>query len=514
MSSSQAVDRALKRLAFRINFGFTCRAGGIGFGIGLAVGAAGVLIAKAGFNGDPDPVWSLLPAGVGLIAGTAWAIGGATKPESLLSLADARLGAGGVLMGGGGEDEHAIAIESLRIGWTGRPALRSVMFSAAFLALVLFLPTTVTRATNPLDLTPDIEQVASQIDALDAAEVIEEDEVRTLTEALEELATNDDGLSPGAAWEAMDRAREQVRERGRQGEQTLTQRAAQSAAVKAISDAARNLPPEAAEKLLDALRDAVRENGQMSDAIRDALEDFAKAARENADRQRAQGGNGNQGGSQGQPGAGQGGGQSGMDQAMLDALQRLGEAAGLGEGAAGEGLKALVEAGLADAEALERLAQGRAAALDELAKLLGPGAAGEGPMGLEDFLNGLGQRPGSGGITRGPGHVVLTQGDETDAKANTPEGVSSVNPDRDQSVVVSETARTPEGEDLMGEGSSGGALSGEQASQGSGRPTRVLPRHRDGVRKYFERDTNQRTPENSDNSGSPASGADTEDEST
>jgi hypothetical protein len=98
-------------------------------------------------------------------------------------------------------------------------------------------------------------------------------------------------------------------------------------------------------------------------------------------------------------------------------------------------------------------------------------------------------RPGRGGITRGPGAAKLTFGDPT--KEDEQKFKEEALPEGDlaslkRSQVVAISRGTP-GNEAPGGPAGSGALDRSAAGGGSANTQVVLPRHRGTVERYFER---------------------------
>jgi hypothetical protein len=117
----------------------------------------------------------------------------------------------------------------------------------------------------------------------------------------------------------------------------------------------------------------------------------------------------------------------------------------------------------------------------------GESCDGTGPGGACP-LHGAGARPGRGGVSRGPGALPLTWGDETPELAEELEVVALPAPrSLDEAMAVIATARSAPDAQPLAEGVQAGA-SGTTTSGDATYHRRLKPAHRAVVRDFFGRD--------------------------
>jgi len=372
---------------------------------------------------------------------------------------------GGLLMAGdevvvGSWEERLPAICPPQIRWKNAKTLGALVASTAFMVMSFLLPVrhSLAEGANRLNVDRDVERISLKIDVLDELRILEPEDTAELRDKLEAVRSEASGNDPVQTWEALDHLEEIAGQAAKkQAEEALTE-------MDQVSDAA---------ALAEAIsgNDALGEE-RLSEAMLELSDTIAEAMAENEQLREALGDELGQACDNGQ-----------LTPQQLDELAR---ALGNIQCDTQASLERLCEAGLIDPETL-RLCEGMCNGGDPnaLAQLL---CESSGLSVAECVANC--NRPGRGGITRGRGDAEMTwqQGSDTnDTKFKEivlqPAAVSSL----DQARLVGVSIGHPSVEGPAG-ASTPGALVGAATGGGSARRQVVLPRHRQSVRRYFQRD--------------------------
>ncbi len=385
-----------------------------------------------------------------------------------LALVDGCCQAGGLLMATGDGvatdawSATAPAGQPPRVHWRFRRLAALQAVGVLFLLLCLFLPASHLVAApeehSVLDLQALVAEYQAQIETLAKDDVLSSQEEAELLAMAQRLAKERSATDPEMAWEALDKLRDALDEKAR------------DAARRALEEM---VDAEQARDILQQLA-AAAQNGDLAPG------EAAAAAKALAAQL-----------------AGQPGGKELAEQlaaaaaaGALDAadLQRLAQAAAklaaIPEGQlkqlAAQGMLPGGEQGLGKA-----LAKGRAAAQQALADFLAEGGAGQGEQALAAAA---GQCDGWG-VDRGPGHAPLTW-----TKGSSEEGAQfketllpgQLPSQQDQTYRIGGDMVAPKVVDGP-EATASGSLAGAAAGGGSARTHQVLPRHRQAVGTYFQR---------------------------
>ncbi len=421
-----------------------------------------------------------------------------TPPKRKLTVwLDANANCGGFL---------AAALETDCSAWAGKiaapqapeltmqfPAARLMAFLTAvvFFAAAFFADAGEVFRAGPgtLDVHEEKKELESKLEILEQEPLVPQEEVEAAQEALDELVENSSGATPARTFEAIDALRNLTDALAANASRSLEhsaenfERLAQTAA--ALSNLSPDVPgrskaleqlKQLAEQLAadDAsLAEFLKQSGDnlaasmtpeqlqaMADQLangsqdlRDRLEKLAQARR---DQMQQQGGQGN---GQGQ-GQGQGGGDTGL--ANDSDYQN-------------------------SAEALQQWLEENAPGASELSDAAGQGQ-GQGQGKGEGQGQGQGNEPGAGGITRGRGDALLRFTGHTEDVGDERRDLMLENSHPGQSVTILEFATDP-GEETA-ERAKAGSLSGSGQSAEHAE-TRILPSHRESVRRYFNNTPNQ-----------------------
>ncbi len=453
-----ALDRWIERYMSRVRTGaFLQRAAEIGAAFLFAFGASVLVVKLLIPQAWPNILW----VGLGLVPawGFAWWLA-RRRPvprwESVARL-DSALGSGGLLMmlSELPDEEWSQALPQLELAWKQAiPRVRPRRF-AGFLSLPLlfavgacFVPLRV--GTSALVLRNTVGQQAAQqletlLDSLDKEQVLEEEEKKQLQEEIARIAeeTRETPLTH-EKWETVDALRERMKVR------------LESASMIALqaSDAASLL---AAASSADGELDLERIDLLEKD-LGEALQKLAKK-----------------------------GVLKGAPQELQDQLQRLLKNGKLNLAEAGDDREALLEE-------LREFLDDENRKLAELRKKCaecngnGDDDGGEGDEEGQCAGNANCNRPGRGGVTRGRGDAQLTWGDEADKQGTKfkevvlPKGMLDQPKDEIVSIRKSAPTEEPTTEAPRAAGRADEAAAG-QATWGR----KLNPRHRNAVRKYFDK---------------------------
>ncbi len=435
--------------------------------VGLALAAAGVVvIALRAGAGVPAIEWWWLAAAaaLGLVAAAARTAMVRLDDAALAAVLDSRVDAGGVIMidAPGVRTQDALRAASLlRVSGQRRGEGSLLLIGAALLTGAVLAP--VSAAPTPshrLDLSAQAEEMAAQAEVLAEHEAIDQDEADSFAKALDALEDEALATDPWSAWEAMDAARERLDQLAQEGAERIAERAATAAALNELAAASSDLSSNAMRSLAEGL-DAASADPELTQALSPELLDALASIA---------------------------GGMSPED--LAAALEALAQAGGAQEADAMSALEAMMDAGLLDAEGLREALARCNAARAELSEYLSEcDCEGEGECDGEctGSAAAICLRPSTGQVSRGPGATRMAWDDPNagalDASGDA-ERLPTPLPDPSGSVRLGSTRAS--GNDDAGASSSGEALTGADAAVSRRSAARVLPRHREAVRRYFE----------------------------
>lgn len=457
--------RALQGLVWRVNIAAATRSVVDWGSASLAAAGLAMLVARAGFGASvQQAAWALGVVPLGIACGlAAWLV---RRPdgEALRALADARLGAGGALMSGADAHDSAMtdAIDALRVGCRARGGGLTALVGGVMIVGALAMPAHDPLAGGgPLQIAQQVGEIGAKIEALEEVELIPPEEADRLEEALEELSRRASGSDPASALEALDWAEARVERHAADAERTLEARHAASAVLEELADGV------TAETGADAAAMAAAAGAAMESLLQESALSPAEAAKlaELAAALAAPAGL--------------------TESERLEALDAAKACAGACKANAAKSFEKMIASRLASAEALARAKAVSEAAAAKLRLALAEGECSGDALCMCLALAGC---PGRGGVSRGPGAAVLTWRDQDDQTglAYQPAQIESESVNQEDSIVIATVQRPPE-PDAKGEASSGGMIDPSSASPASASGTTTLPRHRDAVRRYFER---------------------------
>lgn len=396
--------------------------------------------------------------------------------RALRALFDDRLKAGGLVMAAGElSPEELASAPAVKTDWRPRLEQRSMPrprwhsakdlsrlgLAGAFVLGAFLLPTDWqhVEAEQRLDLSQQAEALQTQLDTLQEEGWLDNEEAENLAAALDALQS--EAEDPTEAFETLDHLEEQALWAAAQAAEAGLADGERLAVAEAVTDAVLGAELSGSEatgtQAANALNEVAGLLGQMA-------QDAPWMSPELAAELQA----------------------SGASAAELQA------ALGRGRGELQEHLERLQQAGVLDGEALKQLEVGQQPSQDALEAFLDqhqmPASEGMCQGGRE------GDEMGRGGVRRGPGHAPLTV---RDAALFDPEWAPQVLPASEvgglgQSQLLGERRVEPqEGSNGAPNPSPGGLLDSDPNGGGAWTHT-VLPRHRQAVRTYFDRDSSDR----------------------
>lgn len=428
-----------------------------------------VLVARAGFEAEGQILWlgfAMLPVVWMLAAVAGWR---RRPPErAVRALFDRWYARGGLLMWAGEQPldgawddalgTPAAALRSPsepRPRWRGRRSWGLLLAATTFLTAAFLLPTgwDLEADERPLEIDQQLDALDERIDLLDEEGILDEEEAEGLREDLERVREDASGRDPARAWETLDHLDESTAWAAQEGAEEAMQQGQQLAAAEALAetlestDAAVALSADALAELSAMSAEAAAAEKLLGDETARALAELLK--------------NGP------------------MNRGDLGRLQ-----AALGEGRQDlrEMMERLRQAGLIDLEALK----------------MGERMLGDmNDQDLQEYLDQHGmtaalvycERPGQGGVSRGPGTADLTPGEtREDGVDFQPEVLPpSALANLDDSELLGVMAVDPSAQGSTVSTQAGSALGGAAVGGGSAHTRSLLPRHRRAVRRFFER---------------------------
>lgn len=383
--------------------------------------------------------------------------------------------------------------------------LMAVLTAAVFFAAAFLVDTDRAFRTGPgtLDVHEEKEELESKLEILEQEPLVPQEEIQAAQEALDELVENSSGATPAKTFEAIEALRDLTDALAANASRSLEHSAENFERLSQTASALSNLSPEVhgrtkaleqlkqlAEQLAAddaALAEFLKQSGDnlASSMTPEQLQSLAEQLAGKADDMRER--------------------LEKLAQARRDQMQQQ-SGQGQGQGQNGQGQGQGSETGLANesdyqnsAEALQQWLAENAPGASELTSAAGQGQGqgqgpgqpgnGQGQPGNGQGLPGNGQgqgTPGVGGISRGRGDALLNFTGQTQDVGNERHDLMLENERPGQSVTIMEFATEP-GEETA-ERARAGNLSG------SGQPaehaeTRILPSHRESVRRYFNSNT-------------------------
>lgn len=412
------------------------------------------------------PRSTLLVGGIVLILAVAWAVVAALRQlpgrTAVRASLDKHSASGGLMMAAETADLGnwkilLSPVRTPRLRWRGKVSWGRFAGAVVFVCVSFLIPerfVEISRA-QPLDIREEVSQLAAGIDVLKEEEIIELTQAETLEEKLAEVQAEASGEDPVKTWEALDHLTDLLSQESKEAAEdalAATERLTEAetlaeALINEGSEMEKGLLAESMTALSGLVQEAAKEDALLASQLSELEGDLGSLSPEQ--------------------------------------LKAISNALRLSKGEISDILANLNKAnliGLDTLKASEKLGQCNS---EGLAGFL---AENSDKMGVSECV-GLWCRNALGAITRGPGHVPMTwsEGTPTDGAKFKAEALPLSNlASLEDSEVIGLSSAAPSVEDSGAAPRSGG-LSGASAGGGSSFKQAVLPRHKEAVRRYFER---------------------------
>jgi hypothetical protein len=382
------------------------------------------------------------------------------------ALFDRRGGCGGLLMAGaeqslGAWEQRLPQLAVPRVRWQAGRAWGLFLVAAGFVALAFAVPQRLVALDSgtPLDISREVAKLNNQIEVLKEEQILNAERADALKQKLNQVREEASGTDPVKTLEALDHLEDVTSKTAKSAAESATSKTEQMSKTETLAEALRDagdkadprLKAEALAELAALSKLAAGDAELMEELDPETLKDLEKAGAFDPER-----------------------------------MKKIADAMRSGKKKLALRLERLERAGLLDKEALKRLALCSQCNGKELAGLLCDSDCQA--FNLNDLLSEC-NKPGRGGLTRGPGAAKLTFG-----KESTLDGVKfkeetlppSALQALQESKVLGISPTAPQVE-TAGAESKPGALTDAKAGGGSANTQVILPRHREAVEKYFER---------------------------
>lgn len=412
------------------------------------------------------PRSTLLVGGIVLILAVAWAVVAALRQlpgrTAVRASLDKHSASGGLMMAAetadlGNWKNLLSPVRTPRLRWRGKVSWGRFAGAVVFVCVSFLIPerfVEISRA-QPLDIREEVSQLAAGIDVLKEEEIIELTQAETLEEKLAEVQAEASGEDPVKTWEALDHLTDLLSQESKEAAEdalAATERLTEAetlaeALINEGSEMEKGLLAESMTALSGLVQEAAKEDALLTSQLSELEGDLSSLSPEQ--------------------------------------LEAISNALRLSKGEISDILANLNKAnliGLDTLKAAEKLGQCNS---EGLAGFL---AENSDKMGVSECV-GLWCRNALRAITRGPGHVPMTwsEGTPTDGAKFKAEALPLSNlASLEDSEVIGLSSAAPSVEDSGAAPRSGG-LSGASAGGGSSFKQAVLPRHKEAVRRYFER---------------------------
>ena len=342
--------------------------------------------------------------------------------------------------------------------------LAALLASVVFFAAAFLVDTERARYNGPgsLDVHEEQEELESKLEILEQEPLVPEEEIAAAREALDELVENSSGTSPAKAFEGIEALRDLTDSLAANASRALERSAEDFRRLSQAASALANLPPDvpgrtkAMEQLKQLAEQLAADDAALAEFLKQSGDNLAASMTPEQLQSLADA-------------------MAGNAQEMRDRLEKLAQArrdqmqqqSGQGQGGTGLANDSDYEN---SADALQQWLEENAPGASELSDAAGQGS---------EQGNGT---PGSGAATRGRGDALLNFTGQTQDVGDERRELILENSRPGQSVSILEFATSP-GEETA-ERAKAGQLSGSgQAAEHAG--TRILPSHRESVRRYF-----------------------------
>ena len=435
---------------------------------------------------DTQPAWwfFLGAAAVTLFATPVLKRRSLPTREQVVSLVDERNGLGGLLMADGiqGSEQWRLGNKpgGAAVSWSNPPILVILLIALIFLLFATWLPMpAIAKKPGVLQIGRAMTRIEEQIDTLESLEMLDEQRAELFRKELEAIEKEKNAENPAATWETIDQLTESINSKVNEELEDLESRLAEQAAMNEVVDAVVEMWDESAGGK-DIAAMAASELAELvnSDALTPELSRFMQQAL---------------------PGLCSSNALASLSQ---EDMQKLSEALSALSAEELSKLRELFESGLASAESMQGCENARILTAEELRELLRSQCrkcSGGGCSNLTACVamavssssacqgGRPGDKPGRGGINRGPGHAPLefSGNTEEDDFLFKLQALPKGSPRFQENKLVGISATAPQVNTDSGV-SAGGALGGESSSAAAV-SSAVLPQHRKVVEHYFSR---------------------------
>ena len=339
--------------------------------------------------------------------------------------------------------------------------LAALLTAALFFAAAFLIDTDRIGNDGPgtLDVHEEQQELESKLEILEQEPLVPQEEIEAARDALDELVENSSGTSPAKAFEGIEALRDLTDSLAADASRSLEHSAENFERLSQAASALADLPPDvrgrtkALEQLKQLAEQLAADDAALAEFLKQSGDNLAASMTPEQLQSLADA-------------------MAGNAQDLRDRLEKLAQArrdqmqSGQGQGQGQGGNTGLANDSDYDDEALQQWLEENAPGASELSD-----AAGQG--------NGT---PGSGAATRGRGDALLNFTGQTQDVGDERRELMLENNTPGQSVSILEFATTPGKE--TAERAKAGQLSGTgQAAEHT--ETRILPSHRESVRRYF-----------------------------
>lgn len=374
---------------------------------------------------------------------------------------------GGLLMAAGEVDlgawprDLSLPLENRqRIRWRARGSVSRLSLAVVFLFASFVLPTKFgdVLAAQRLEIDAQLDVLEEQIVVLEEEKWLEEPQSHELRETLSALRQEASGDDPAEAFETLDHVQEMALWNSVQGAQASLADSEKLAAAAAVAEAI-NSQSELDQQL----------TAESMDEVAAMLEEMAESSPWLSPELAEQ-----------------------LQQAAATSPAELANALASGAADLQASLDRLKEAGLLDAETIQRIEQSQAQQQQQALEEFLSQNRMQASQKVLQYRRGTGQQMGRGEIQRGPGHAPLTARDEAAFDAELRPEVLSASSlgEALQSEILGERWVAPDAGAATGS-TTGGGLDSSRTHGGAAWTHTVLPRHRRAVRDFFDPDSSQ-----------------------
>jgi hypothetical protein len=434
-----------------------------GFALGVFVLVGRVLLQTE----RSELAWAAVTAVPFVFGSMVYSVRKTPSEKSLTCLFDERNRCGGLLIARsevdlGGWRVIMPQVRSPRLGWRSGSTVLPFLLAACFVAVSFLIPQKYVtgKSHRRLQVGDDIQKIEEQIKALEEEDALSEEESLELREKLRQLTETASGYDPVRTWESLDHLRESLEKRAAEAANEAIQQTEGLTEAETLAKALSANPGAVDEALLneamEELASMVDELSRSNTALKDALDAQALNV-------------------------------TGSQQLTEEQMEALLKALAEGKVQLQECVGGMCKYGLVDPNAVglcEGMAQCDASGLLAYLK------EHSGEMGIGEALKSYCQGPGRGGVNRGRGDAEMVYGDQS-SETGTKFEEQSLPAARLSAMKDSHVVGTSVSAPQLSEGQDsgdGGALDSAQAGAGSAQKRKILPKHNNAVKRYFEKE--------------------------